>query len=545
MKPRFRLYRGFRKLMIWMFAGGVIACAMPDAAEAQDRRDGRRDQVDDLLRSLIETELDRRELRTQDRRDEFRNTSPAVAQPRNLTSPTREMLEARRILSQISSDAGRLYSQLEVQRNVPGVTPNLSDVLKLRARVAVLDQRAQRMNDHRELQEGLRAVDRDWRVVAYRLERIRGLDRRTLALITEINDHSKQLAASFELKPQFDRSAMLRQSVALSTELHNLMDDLKLEVRDVTQQNQLLLTGGRIEQQARLVTDTVASNRSSYDNVVVEYKQFQNMWYPYATRLRPLENRYLERNIRRIQEVDNTIHELLWLPQTMDRQQLLHLTTVMKKEVDNFFLRAPLKLLIELPESELVIPTAHEFYGLVDNFVDGVNRGENIEDLADSYRYITDGWQSFNRVFGRLSSPAAQQVMNEIEQSIIALRDALHIRDGFDGGQAVEVAASLENLAVHLDRDMRNWLDRSRETYRSAALRDSNDFAVITKNIHEMLLTRRDMNQVRGQLADAEQIWRRVRTYTDRAPSSDRYHLQSLTSEITPKLVELRTMIVR
>ncbi len=526
--------------------GAGLATPAPSSAQLPPSRSNtdRRELVDDLLKSLIESELDRREIRddrtfTRDN-DPSRRISPT---PRVVNSPTQQMLQARRLLQDVSAEADRLTARLNADvRRVPEIRPYMTDMLKQRARVAVLAQRAQQVNDHEEIRPDLQNLDRDWRVLAYRLQRIRGIDPQILASIDRINSYAKTVASAYEMQPQIKYQELLQQTSALAMVLNNLMDDIEIEVRDPEQRTQLLLTGRRIEQQSRQVVDMVA-NREQYDRVVSQYKSFQNMWYPYATRLRPIENRYLERGVRRIQEVDNTIHELLWLPQEMDRQQLLHLTNVLKKDVDNFFLRAPLKLLIELPDSELVISTANEFYGVCDNFVDLVNHGESEAGVQDAYQYISEAWEHFNLVFGRLSSPAAHQVLNDIERSILALREALQIREGFNNRDAVELAASLENLAFQLDRNMQSWLNARREVFRAEALRESSDFVANCHKLHAALATQAPQTQVRQNVTQLYESWRRLYDYASRCTTAERHDLRNVSAQITPVLVELQTLV--
>ncbi|MCA9073166.1 MAG: hypothetical protein KDA84_29790, partial [Planctomycetaceae bacterium] len=447
------------------------------------RTDGGRENVDDLLRSLIENELQRRDQDRDRLNDPLRNNlgspslspnSPSVS-PSRLTSPTREMLEARRVLADVTRDADSLAVLLnEDMRRVPGVRPYLDDVLRLRARVAILAERSRRFNDHRDIHPDLQELDRDWRLLSYRLAQLRGLDTRTITQIQRLNTFAKELGRAFEIDIQLDRQELLRKTAALSADLHNLMDDIEIEVPRSQQQIDLLLRGRRIEQQARQVANTVADT-GDYQTVTGQYREFQRVWYPFATDLRPLNNRYLERGVRRVNEVDGSIHELLYLPQQMDREKLVYLSGVLQRDVDDFFVRAPLKLMINLPNSDRVLSTADEFYGVCENFTDVVKRGENTQQIIDAYHYIEDSWRSFSGVFRELKSQAAQQVLAEIGNNIVALGHALQVTGGgHDGGydrhNALEIAASLDNAARHLENDIGRWLSVRSVNFRDYAL---------------------------------------------------------------------------
>lgn len=510
-------------------------------------RDGGRENVDDLLKSLIEQELERRD---RDRLNDPLDTNRVAPSNTRLTSPTREMLQAQRVLADVSRDADQLAILLnEEVRRVPGVRPYVADVLRLRARVAILAERSRRFNDHRDILPDLQELDREWRLLSYRLAQLRGLDDRTITQIQKLNNYAKELGRSFEISPQLDRQELLRKTAALSADLHNLMDDIEIEIQSSQQKIDLLLRGRRIEQQARQVANTVADT-GDYQRVIDQYKEFQRVWYPFATELRPLNNRYIERSVRRVNEVDTAIHELLWLPHRMDREKLLYLSSVLKRDVDDFFVRAPLKLMIALPNSDQVLVVADEFYGVCENFTDVVTRGEDIQAIINAYRYIEDSWRSFSSVFRPLKSQAAQQVLAEIGNNIVALGSELQIHGGgHDGGydqrNALEIAASLDNLARHLENDIGQWLSVRTVNYRDQALRDASRFSQRAQRIHELLARGSDERELSIEADELARDWRYVYEHIQRCTTSEKPHLQRVASQISPQVVELRTILVR
>jgi hypothetical protein len=419
----------------------------------------------------------------------------------------------------------------------------------LRARVAILAERSRRFNDHQDILPDLQELDRDWRLLSYRLAQLRGLDSRTITQIQRLNTYAKELGRSFEISPQLDRQELLRATAALTADLHNLMDDIEIEVPRSQQQIDLLLRGRRIEQQARQVANTVADT-GDYQRVIAQYREFQRVWYPFATDLRPLNNRYIERSVRRVNEVDGSIQELLWMPHRMDREKLLYLSDVLKRDVDDFFVRAPLKLMIELPNSDQVLVVADEFYGVCENFTDVVKRGEETERMVDAYRYIEDSWRSFSAIFRPLKSQAAQQVLAEIGSNIVAMGEALQVQGGgYDGDynqhNALEIAASLDNLSRHLENDIGQWLSVRTVNYRDYALQDAAQFRQSCQRIHEMLTRRVDDRELAREADQLTRDWKLVYEHIQRCTTAEKPHLQRMASEISPQVVELRTILVR
>lgn len=501
-----------------------------------------REEVESILRSLTESENRRRDVLPTDRR----NFIPTPTRP--LNGPTREMETARRALIEVSREADRLTTLLaEEMRRVPGVRPYFDDLLRLRARVGILSQRARQYDDHEQIRPDLKELDKDWRLLAYRLSQLRGLNTQTIKQIQAINNYAKELGRSFEIAPQLDERKLLSETAALAADLHNLMEDLEIELPASQQKTALLIAGRRIEQQSAHVYNTVSDSRD-YRDVIAEYKNFQQVWYPFATRLRPLNNRYVERSVRRINEIDTRMHELLWLPHQMDREKLLHLTSLLKRDVDDFFVRAPLKLLIDLPNSDQVLSVADQFYGVCEHFTDVVERGEQTTEVVDAYSYIEDGWRAFSGVFRNLQSQAAQQVMHEIEQNIVALGQALQIEaggstQGYDRRAALEAAASLDNLANHLNEDMGIWLSRSRDSFRAQALQDSVVFAENARRLHELLTTRASLQEINREIELVNRNWGAVSRWVEQCRTADKPHLDRLSAAIGPVVVELVTTL--
>lgn len=531
-----RLLRGRKGLsVLWVLAmGGVIVAVSPSRVAAQVNTQ-RESIVDQLLRSLIESELEKR----QNARAATRIPDPA---PTSLSGGAPDVRQTQQILADVAQEANRLTNTLNAEQNRnPAIRPLMNDVLQARARATVLAQQSSRNVDPQQLQIDLKELDRTWRLIAYRLGRIPNLSTEARGSIAKLNQYEQQLRDLFKVTPQVDHRGLFQQTASLSSSLSHLLEDIEIELDQAADLNKLLIEGRRVEQQARQLLNLVA-DEEPYDVLVKQFQKFQEQWYPFAGRLRPFENRYIERSVRRVSSIENGMHETLLLPRRLDRQQLVHLTGVLQKDVNTFFTRAPLKLLIELPNPELVLSTADEFYGVCDNFIDCVQRGEEGQNLIGCFQYIEEGWQSFNRVFRPIKSDAAQHVLTEIEQSIYALRQELQLQEPFDRRLAADLAAALENLSETLDADTQAWLSKDRPSFRAQAMRDSAAFAAATHRFHESILAGASPNQLRTEISELYDQWRRVYSYISQCQTSDRAHLGRMASRITPTLVELRTM---
>ncbi|MBW3540141.1 MAG: hypothetical protein KY476_07720 [Planctomycetes bacterium] len=499
--------------------------------------------VDDLLRSLIESELEKRNVLPNRGGTNPRSPSSVSPTPRVVDRPTREMLEARRVLAEVSREADRLTSQLNADlTRVPGIRPYMGDVLRLRARASLLAQRSNQLNDHRELIEDLKTLDSDWRVLEYRLKSLRGLSTPAMQSIERLNGYATALSGSFNMAPQLDQHALLQKIAILTSDLHNLIDDIDIELNPSNERTQLLLDGRRLEQETLHVADLV-SEGAGHETIVTNYKRFQTNWNGYVSRLRGLNNRYIERDVQRIREVEAEIHALLWLPQDYDRHQLLHLAGLLKKSVDDFYARAPMKLLMELPENDRVLPVADQFYGVCENFIGRVETGAEPLQLVEEFRYVESAWQEFHLLLKPLKSRTALDVLAQIDQNMKALATALQIRDSYNHQGVLELAASIDSLAQHLQGDIGRWLSYSPTSFRNEALRDTADFAALAHQFHVDVLNGASQSEITRNANHLHESWRKAHQWVLRCNTEDRIHLQRVSSRITPVLVDLRTMV--
>ena len=518
---------------IMLLVGGMCLTGAFRTANAQNDTK-RRDKLDSLLETLIESELDRRE---------YGGTGRIEEQVRPLTMSSADTTKLRRLLSDFATESAQLAYQLdEYDARVPGLRNHLSDALRLRARADVLSKRVGRADLTKEIRPEYETLDRDWRRLSHAISQIRNTPRSLRDQITTLEGLEQDLAEMLKVRPQLDRVELMRQTAALTADLENLLEDIEIELGGIGESNSLTLSGRKALQQASSLTQTIADNYG-YDTISADYKRFKEIWYPLVTRLRPLQNRYIERSVRRIRTVDNRLHDLLWLDQKVDDQQLLHVTSVLTKDVDEFFTRTPLKLLINLPNGYEVIPVADEFYGVLQNFADVVTRGESFESMVDAYQYVDESGEQFVRTFSQINSRSALSVLNEIERSLESLRTSLKLQDSKDLSGAIDLAATLEIQADRLDIDTNNWLNHKRESFRTEALKATAGFAQATHQLHEGLVNGADVEQLRRETSDLFSRWRTVYSYISRCDTEDRPILARQAAKITPGLVELRTLL--
>jgi hypothetical protein len=495
--------------------------------------------TEDLLRSLIEAELARRG-------EEFK-PGPQALPPRpddpRLTGPQGAGIDAvRRLMGDYATEASRLAADLnnELDR-FPAIRLTMTDVLKVRARAALLAQDSLRASDPQQIAPSFAELDRLWRGVSFKLGQLRGVNPAILQSLTRLDAVNQRVGEAIQIRPQLDTVELMRQTAALAADLGNLLDDIQMELAQAPEKPQLLLDGRRLEQQARQVTAT-AYHRPEYDAIAREYAQFRNQWQPYAARLLRYESRYLERSLRRIAAADQAINQILWLPQELDRSQVAILSTKLRANIDDFFRRTTLRLLVSLPGGNY-LPVSDAFYGSVENFASEVESGENAGSMLDAFGYVEGAWREFDALFRQIESPAAQQLLAEIGQTVDALRVAMRVSSGFDNRATVESAAALDNLADQLERSVGFWLSSTPTPFRNEALRETAAFHAAARRFHAAVDGGRRPQELRDEVNALFESWLRTHDYVGRCTSREREQILGIASRITPLLVDLQTHV--
>ena len=509
--------------------GFLVSCAAPLVAQQDNRQ-----LLDRLLKEYLESELKKMDQKTDPK---LGGTTPAA--PKRAVDNSREIHTA---LKSFTRDTDDLALSLSADsRRIDGLNQVLPDLYRLRARSSILADKTQTGNQWSNLLEDIKSIDRDWRTVSFKLDQLQGLTNQQTRLTSRIDQISTDLIEHLDVRPQMNTYELTRTLASLNVDFENLLEEIDFEISDSNDRRDLLIEGRKAQQQVRHMSLLVRDD-ADYETIKSEYQRFTGIWTPMLSKLQSYDNRYIERSLRRIGESDRAIHELLWLPHEIDRQQLVYMTSLLKKDVDEFFARTPLKLLITLPNPEYVLSTADAFYGVCENFTDIVNRNGSQEDMVDAFRYIEESQGEFITMFKPIRSQAALNVLNAIDQHVHDLRGGLVLEEQFDRRKAVELGASLQNLSEHLHMDTKLWLSHVQVPYERQAEDATARFSQLAARFHQQALNGSNAEQLLSISDDLYEQWRSVHSYISRSTNEDRAHLARLAAHIGPTLVEIRTL---
>ena len=438
------------------------------------------------------------------------------------------------------------YALNEQMGQVPGLRQTYTEALRLSGTAVSVNKYSERYGVDRTNLEQLKQLDADWRELAYRIESLRGITDETLDLVKGVNDADHRIRQLMGIQPQLDRRQLYLKAASLAGDLDNLQEDLAAELGNGQDAQAYRRLVSRLRQVVLNLISIIRDERSDTNVIVEEYKQFESIWSPLVVKLRGEDDRNIERGIRRVSASVSEIHQLLLLPQKMDQSQFAHLATTLKKEIDEFLERTPLILVMHLPKSKLALSTADQFYVACAQFTEVVKRGQDQAEIMEAFRRIEVAERAFIDVYRDVDSDKAVAVLNRISQTVNALRSSLHLhRDEFDSRAAEDLAASIQNLTEQIEGTTKRWLEVERHSFAQACLQDAADLTDQAARLHDNIVTGKPQAELKGEITELYERWRRVYDYLLKCQTEDRQAMGRISSNLTPALVELRTMILQ
>ncbi len=471
----------------------------------------------------------------------FGNSGIDNSAPIDLSHVDRRVVQ--NLLTESIDESERLYRSLQNDmRRAPNIRPFLSELLSMRTRAARMAQDMNANVSLERLQPQFQQLDSDWRFMSHKLSQTSQLSTASRDSVDRIDRIGRSLEKQFKMEPQLDLRALLIELSGLASSVRNLVQDLEIDPSGSNVIYRLVMDARKLDQQAIRVQNLVL-DQADYTQIVTEYQRFAQMWVALSPDLRKLNNRMVERSMRNILLADSRLHDLLWLDQQTNRENLRQISDGLMKNVDEFYARVSLKLLLHFKDVERILQTSDDFYGTVQNFRDCVDRNEDERTMLECYRYVEEYGNAFVRSYEPLRSEMGRVVLREIEDGIVSLRNELNLAGtvtSIDTRAMLPTAASLENLAEHLNYDVKAWLYQARPTISSQVQQASDRFVKRTARIHRMLESRPTANELKKETSDLIAEWRTIYEFLGRCNTHHRDHLRDLSLEIGQAIYDLR-----
>ena len=519
----------------------ALCCLTPDTGYAQQRKQF----LDGLVKTLIDNRLP--DSREQQRAGSDSNANPQGTRARVQHSASPELREAGRLLARASDEMSRLVGALQADIfRAQGVRQLLTLAMNINADAAVLSRRLNRAHDVEPLREGLRQLDQDWRTLDYHLGQTPNLSRQTLGHIEVIRQYERQLAAMFEVAPQINLQEIVRETTEMGQLLRRLIEQIPYEVTDRSLASRLDAEGRgvfellrRFLQQAQLST--------SYDQLREEFETFQRQWDRFNRGLRRTNSRYVLRQAQQIDSLARSIHEMFWIEKQVNYDDLLYTTRLLQEDTHKLLERVTLGMLVDHPGARnFAVPSAADFDTLCHDLEDVMVAQDDLDVIQELYVYAHDEWMRLNMALQGVTAQPVRQAVRDIQRSLSDLKTMLGVRPDFDRQRAIEVTAWVAGMARNLQDDIRDVFarpNRYSRQFQTQSLEAAARFSGSSKQLHADLANGEKIRLVKEDCTTLARDWEQLSVLVPNFGGNDQRQLVELRRQITPKVVELQTLL--
>lgn len=453
----------------------------------------------------------------------------------------------RALIRTFADNTSKLTYVLNEQSDqLPGLRQLFQEAARLSGTAAAMHKRVEKVGVDRSTLDDLQQLDADWHEFVYKIENVRGLSDDARELISNVNESDKKIRQSIGMQQQLDRRQLNLKVAALVADLENLQEDVSAELGNSGNAQQYRRAISRARQASMNMISSIRDDRSESNEIIEDYKTLEGIWAPLAAKLRTEDDRYIERSVRRATSVVTEIHQLLLLPKELDHSQIVFLVRSLKKDIDEFFERTPLILVMQLPHSKQALATADQFYGTCANLIEVVDTGKDQDAILDAFRKVEQAERSFSEVYKDIDSDKAVAVLSRILRSTDSLRSSLQIqKEEFDNKNAESLAASIQNVTEQIQYVSRRWFANENQPFAAECMQEVKDLAESASRLHDDLVDGRRPGDVNVNMQDVYERWRRVYGYLIKCQTDERPQLGRLSSRLTPAIVELRSTIMQ
>lgn len=518
----------------------AVCCLLtlaPPPAQAQQRG-----VVKDLLKDLIESQLRKGQRRRGPGRANLGPARPPVV-AKMTAEQQRQLNRLKPLAAQyVNASAALATGMNEDLSQVPAIRPMVVRALQLNANASALAKRLDASVSQDYLSTTLQQLDQDHRQLAFQIGQIQPAPQRCVRAIRDLDRIRDQVAAIYELQPQVNVRNVAELSGALSVTLDALCDDVGVELRSNPQWRQLVTDGRRVQEQCRSFRFTCAeANRR--DVLVDEYKQYLSVWSPYADRIEGFNNQYLARQIRRAHDLNRQISQELLLPIGIDRTRAQHLGELIEEELRSLYGYINLNVLAALPKAEEFPARAVALRAQTKGFCECVTNNEGPAQMRKRWKALFQDWNSFSYLIDPIKNKRIRTLTQEIDSSVLALRDVLGIVPKFDRREVRRLAGSIDTLSDQMQTLVARWGRRG--SLPRGVKQDLTTFHNQCHTFHDSALGRPEAAQLLTACDGVVTSWRALHPRIARCDSPEAVALERITDQITVNLVQLETLLAQ
>ena len=511
----------------------------------------RRELVDELLKTLIESQVNR----GRGPRPPEVAPPPAEVAPRPVEvapRPDSSTRLARAEAQAMSVDAMQLAQTLQIEsRSLPQLRTHLGRLIQVQAALDGINQgrgphQGHAMHSPESLAQNYALINRDWRMIEYQLQQQSDLSPKSKLLVKAVADHDRKLCQMLSLEPQLDRTELVRLAGELTTNYRQLMDDVYLDLRRSPQLPALLQKGQQLQLRFRQATSLI--DRAGYDQLVVEYKKCQRDWRDLTAAIHPLATDRIRRSQFRVEQSGRAIQEQLWIPIELDPLLIRQLVQTVEADAERMMASIALPDLLAHPQPESVLKAAREFHQTCGLFIAAAQGEFDRDSLLWDYRLFDVQWRAFAGQCRGFNSPLIQQQLMDVESRMAMLRGALGLDTGIDQGQLTQLAASLDELCFQFEQTVEQRVLNSGKYNAQFQTQFKQEIEALHEAahvLHEEVTTEHDAEHLATHANDIVRTWKVCKSRVAQCLPEHQQLLYQTIAETEPQIVSLQVMFSR
>ena len=516
----------------------VFACIafLPNATEAQDRRERRRQLVEDLLRTLVESGQESHEAR--DHR-QYGPKSVELVVPQNKVKVTPQMVELRRHVGSLQSEADLLITSLRGQGgSVPQLRPLLADAIHIRAELDVFGIRCQKFPSIEPLRDEFLGLDNRWRKFNHQLRHVHALSPQCVTCLDKVHGHHQSACDVFGIQPQIDRQRLGQLATEMHADIKHLNRDLYYEFARHPQMQEMIRDGQQLQNQ--IVQYAPLIRRGNYDTIVSAYKQCQKSWRGFSTKVCRLPSERVRHDVARIEDLGHQFMEELWLTPELDHEYLGNTCSWVDDEMNKILGEITLADLLQCKNPATVLSAAKSFQSRCGTFAKCIDDKYAFDRLVPEYRLFEESWTEMDTQCRVLEKPEIVSRLDEIKVSITRFQPIFGSGPAISDDLMIRLAADWNQLSDQIHADV---LKFDKKAYLGNTHRDlCNSCEKMSRKVRRLnqLVAKRSRKEYRKQLDGCFDQWKDVKVHLNKCPIDHRRKVAKARSQVEPLIVKLQ-----
>ena len=512
-----------------------------NAQITQEQRDRRRAIFGDLMKTLIESQMQRDPVPTQPGRPNLKPFPGRDHRPSK--PPTANMITARAKMQAWETESSRFVTLLRKEESrLPRVRPLLADSLTLNASIKSLHANMGRVHTLEPLTDSFCQIDSQWRLLNHQLSQVKGLQNECTQCITRMCGFDDELCGLFDVQPQFNRRELGRYCTQMASGFQHLIQDLHYDMRGDPQYPVLIKDCQKLY--ARLNESGRLIERGNYDSICNLYQQSVKDWRKLKYKLASCPHGRIQKDVYQIESIGGHIAELLWIPAGIDRKYLGQIVQSVQRDANIAFKQVSLQDILSCKTPGAVLACSREFQNTCGKFTARLKSDADVDSLLWDYKQFSNQWNDLQVHLAGFESPRIGQAIGQVDSGFQVLGGVFGDGPLIDRATMAGICSDLDQLSYRLIDVAQQ---RTARGYEPAFRTEICDCArAFHTNIHEMhehaLANRRHDSSATADVAAALASWNQLRPLINKCKVEDRRQLQQIRARIEPLMVKLQVV---